>query len=94
MAAATVVVIVCRLVLVTVLCDTVERLTGSERAGGLAVAVYAMSSQFVFFNSQFAYQTMSLPLALAAVTFIARARSADKPLPLLAGATSVCSRWR
>jgi len=87
MAAATVVVIVCRLVLVTVLCDTVERLTGSERAGGLAVAVYAMSSQFVFFNSQFAYQTMSLPLALAAVTFIARARSADKPLPLLAGAT-------
>ena len=43
------------------------------RAGGLAVAFYALSSQFVFFNSQFAYQTLALPLALAAVSFIADA---------------------
>jgi hypothetical protein len=89
MAAAFLVVIASRLVLVTVLCDATEQMTGSARAGGLAVAVYAFSSQFVFFNSQFAYQTMALPLALAAVSFIARARGSDNPVPLLGGAT-VC----
>lgn len=87
MAAAFAVILVCRVVLVTVLCDTVEHLTGSERAGGLAVAVYALSSQFVFFNSQFAYQTMALPLALAAVSFIARAQEFNDPMPFVGGAT-------
>lgn len=89
MAAAYVVILFCRVVLVTVLCDAVEHLSGSERAGGLAVAFYAFSSQFVFFNSQFAYQTMALPLALAAVSFIARAHEADDPMPFVGGAT-VC----
>jgi hypothetical protein len=87
--AVIVVVLVARLVLVLVLCDAVEHLTGSVRAGGLAVAVYAVSSQFVFFNSQFAYQTLALPLALAAVALIARARWASDPRPMLFGAT-VC----
>jgi hypothetical protein len=86
-AAAFLVILVCRVVLVTVLCDAIEHLSGSERAGGLAVAVYALSSQFVFFNSQFAYQTMALPLALAAVSFIARAHDSDDPMPFVGGAT-------
>ena len=89
MVAATAVMLVARLVLVLVLCDAVEHLTGSPRKGGLAVAVYAVSAQFTFFNSQFAYQTLALPLALAAVAFIARARWAHDPRPLLIGAT-VC----
>lgn len=89
MAAAYVVIILSRLALVTVLCDAVEQSTGSSRAGGLAVAVYAISPQFVFFNSQYAYQTVAIPLALAALNLIVRARLSDKPLPLLGGAT-VC----
>jgi hypothetical protein len=89
MAAAMAVVFLARLVLVLALCDAVEQLTGSPRAGGLAVAVYATSSQFVYFISAFAYQTLALPLALAAVAFIARARWVADPRPLLAGAT-VC----
>ena len=89
MASALLVVLSARVVLVSVLCDAVEQLTGSIRAGGLAVAVYAVSPQFVFFNSQFSYQTLALPLALAAVSLIARARQSDRPVPLLAGAT-VC----
>lgn len=89
MIAVVVVVIVARLVLVLVLCDAVEQLTGSARAGGLAVAVYAWTSHFVFFDSIFSYVTLSLPLALAAVAFIARARGAEDPRLLLAGAT-VC----
>jgi hypothetical protein len=82
-------ILVARLVLVFVLCDAVEHLTESSRAGGLAVAVYALSPQFVWFNSQFSYQTLSLPLALGAVSLIGRARHAERPAPFLEGAT-VC----
>jgi len=89
MAAAMTVILLCRLTLVTVLCDAVEQLTGDARAGGMAVAAYAVSPQFVFFNSQFAYQTLALPLALAAVSLLGRARKADYPVPLFLGAT-VC----
>jgi hypothetical protein len=87
MASAVIVILVVRVILVTVLCDAVEQLTGSARAGGIAVVVYAVSPQFVFFNSQFAYQTLALPLALAAVSMIARSRSAVEPLPFFGGAT-------
>ncbi len=89
MGAAMAVVLVARLALVLVLCDAVEHLTGSPRTGGLAVAVYAMSAHFIAFNTMFSYQTLALPLALAAVSFIARARWAADPRPLFAGAT-VC----
>ncbi len=87
MVAAVAVIISARLVLVFVLADAVELLTESSRAGGLAVAIYAMSPQFVWFNSQFAYQTMSLPLALGAVSLLGRARNAEQPVPLFGGAT-------
>jgi hypothetical protein len=87
--AVTAVVLIARLVMVLVLCDAVEQLTGSSRAGGLAVAAYACSAHFVPWDSMFAYQTMALPLAVAAVAFVARARCADDPRLLLIGA-SVC----
>lgn len=87
--ATVVVVLVARIVLVTVLCDAVENATGSARAGGVAVAVYAVCDQFVVFMSQYAYQTLALPLALAAVSLTARARWARRPGVLLAGA-AVC----
>lgn len=87
MLSATITVLLARTVLVTVMCDAVEQITGSARAGGLAVAVYATSPQFVFFNSQFSYQTLSIPIALAAMSMIARARTAKAPLPYFGGAT-------
>jgi hypothetical protein len=89
MVAAVATVLAARVALVLALCDAVEHLTGSHRAGGLAVAAYSVSAQFIFFNSQFAYQTLALPLALAAVAFVARARWVDNPGPLFFGAT-VC----
>ncbi len=89
MVAALTVILVARLVLVAVLCDAVEQLTGSARAGGLAVAIYAVSPQYVWFNSQFSYQTLSIPLALGAISLIGRARPVDRPFGLLGGAT-VC----
>jgi hypothetical protein len=87
--AAMAVALAARIALVLVLCDAVEHLTGSPRAGGLAVVVYAVSAHFVAFNSMFSYQTLALPLALAAVAFIARARWAADPRLLFGGAT-VC----
>lgn len=89
MFAATIALLLARLALVLALCAAVEHITGSARAGGLAVAVYAISPQFVYFNSQFAYQSLAFPLALAAVAFVARARSSDNAKPLYGGAT-VC----
>lgn len=89
MLAATVLIILARVVLVALLCDSVELLADSARAGGLAVAVYAVSPQFVWFNSQFSYQTLSIPLALGAISLIGRARDSATPLPFFGGAT-VC----
>lgn len=86
--AATTVLLLARLALVLTLCAAVEHLTGSPRAGGLAVAVYAVSPQFVFFNSQFAYQSLALPLALAAVAFIAHTRRSENVMPLFGGGTA------
>jgi hypothetical protein len=83
--AGTAVVLVARLVLVLALCDAVEQVSGSARAGGLAVAVYSISPQFVFFNSQFSYQTLALPLAVTAVALIGRVRHSPHGRLLMAG---------
>ncbi len=45
-----------------------ERIGGSTRVGLLAVAVFAASPAFVFFNSYFAYESLALPLAMSALT--------------------------
>lgn len=83
------VVLLARVILVLALCAAVEHATGNLRTGGLAVAVYAVSPQFVFFNSQYSYQTLSLPFALASVALVARARTARHPVPVFCGA-SIC----
>jgi hypothetical protein len=56
-----------RLVLVLGIFLVVERVTGSARAGGIGVLVYASSPQFYSFNAQFAYQTLAIALSVAAV---------------------------
>ena len=94
MVASIALVLVARLALVLLLCDVTEQLTGSARAGGLAVAIYAFNPHFVSWDSQFAYQTLAYPLALAAVCLVARARRVDDPRLLLfgAGICLSCSR--
>ena len=53
---------VARLLIVVALFLLVERVLGSPRAAGLAVAVYAANSNFVFFSAQFSYESLALPL--------------------------------
>jgi hypothetical protein len=42
-----------------------ERATRSTRAAGIAVAVYVCNPSFLYFNAQFAYESMALLLGLA-----------------------------
>jgi hypothetical protein len=60
-----------RLLIVLALFLLVERLLGSSRAAGIAVAVYAANSNFAFFSAQFSYESLALPLLV--VVFFAYA---------------------
>lgn len=72
----------------------VEWLTGSERVAAIAALVYAANPQYLFFNSQFSYQSLALPLALAAVYLLVdrshpRHRRAVLPAIAIGGAAIV-----
>ena len=63
-----------RVVLSLGIAAVVVRLTRSHRAGAVAVVVYACNPQMLFFNSQFSYQTLALPLAVLTVALFASRR--------------------
>lgn len=58
---------IARLVLMLALYVLYERLTGSPRAAGLGALVYAATPNFLFWSSQFAYESLALPLATVAL---------------------------
>ncbi|MBD8869384.1 glycosyltransferase family 39 protein [Nocardioides donggukensis] len=90
-AAQFLVVVIARVALVLLLFGLAERLTRSSRAAALAVLLYSASSQFYFFNAQFSYQTVALPLAVAAVLLTVRAvdaRGRRWPVPAMAAAVA------
>ncbi|MGO9904547.1 MAG: hypothetical protein ACLP4R_10500 [Solirubrobacteraceae bacterium] len=63
---------VMRLVMMVALFLLFER-AASTRVAALATVLYAANPNFVFFDAQWAYESFSLPLALAAVALAARA---------------------
>jgi O-antigen/teichoic acid export membrane protein len=64
---AVVVLVLTRVVMSLAVIAIVQRLTGSVRAGAVAGLVYVCNPQLLFFNSQYSYQTLALPLAVFAV---------------------------
>lgn len=54
-----------RLVLMLALFLFFERATGSARAAGVAVAIYACNPSFLYFDSQFGYESIALTLGAA-----------------------------
>ena len=74
-----------------------ERLSGSAHVAGLAGAIYCANSNFLFFNSQFAYESLALPLLVLVLVCLAEreaASSAEKaawtlPIILSVGAVVV-----
>jgi hypothetical protein len=71
------VVLLCRLLLVLTIYHGALTVNPSRWAASLVVILYAASPQFYFFNSQFAYQTMALTLGLGGVFLLRRAQLAE-----------------
>ena len=68
-----------RVVLVLVIFLVVERVCHSSRAGGIAVLVYAAGPQFYGFDTQYAYETLALAFAAAAVYLLFVSIDAEQP---------------
>lgn len=61
-----------RLILVLALFLLFEEVSGSPRPAGLAAAVYMAQPNFLFWSSQYSYESLSLPVALALLVLAAR----------------------
>jgi hypothetical protein len=48
-----------------------ERISGSEQVGGIAALLYTANSNFLLFDSQFSYETLSLPIATTVLYLVA-----------------------
>jgi hypothetical protein len=77
-AAGVILVGVARLVLVASLFLLFQRVSGSARAAGLGVAIYAGNFNFLFWGAQFSYESLSLPLLLMAMMALAEREAAPK----------------
>jgi hypothetical protein len=75
--AESLVVLLCRLLLVLILYRAALLVSPSRRGASLVVAFYAVSSEFYSFNSGFAYQTVALTLGLGGIYLLRRAQLAD-----------------
>jgi hypothetical protein len=56
-----------------------REITASERVASIAVLVYTANPNFVFFGSQFAYESFALPLGVCILALIARGTRSDEP---------------
>lgn len=69
--------LLCRLLLVLILYNATLTISPSRRVASGTVIFYALSPQFYFFNSQFAYQTMALTLGLGGIYLLRRGQIAE-----------------
>jgi hypothetical protein len=67
---------VARLVLVASLFLLFQRVSGSPRAAGLGVAIYAGNFNFLYWGAQFSYESLALPLLLMAMMALAERETA------------------
>jgi hypothetical protein len=75
--AISLVILLCRLLLVLIIYHCALLVSPSRRGASLVVAFYAVSSEFYSFNSGFAYQTLALTLGLGGIFLLRRAQLAD-----------------
>lgn len=73
-AAAAGTLLLARLIIVLAILGLTALITSSLRAGAVAVLVYLTNPQLLFFNSQYSYQTLALPLAVLSLYFVATRR--------------------
>ena len=75
--AMSLVVLLCRLILVLIIYRSALLVSPSRRGASLVVAFYAVSSHFYSFDSGFAYETLALTLGLGGIYLLRRAQLAD-----------------
>ena len=63
---------IARLLLMLALFLLLERITSSASVAGLAALLYTANPNFLFFDSQFSYESLALPLAVVAAFAIVR----------------------
>jgi O-antigen/teichoic acid export membrane protein len=85
--AAAITLMLARLVMVLALVAIIRIVSGSYRAGAVGVLVYVANPQLLFFNSQYSYQTLALPLAVLTIYFFASRRRGGRYSLLLPLAT-------
>lgn len=76
-----------RVVISLAIIALVTLVTGSRRAGAIGAVIYVLNPQELFFNSQYSYQTLALPLSVFAVYLFAIRRRGNRAalvLPLAA----------
>jgi hypothetical protein len=77
MLAMSLVVLLCRLLLVLIIYHSALLVSPSRRGASLVVAFYAVSSHFYAFDSGFSYETLALTLGLGGIFLLRRAQLAD-----------------
>ena len=75
--AISLVVLLCRLLLVLIIYHSSLLVSPSRRGASLVVAFYAVSSHFYSFDSGFAYETLALTLGLGGIFLVRRAQLAN-----------------
>jgi hypothetical protein len=75
----TVVVGISRVVLVLSLFLLYGQIGGSTRTGGIAALIYAANPSFVYFDGQFAYETMALPFGALTLFLLVQRRWFGRP---------------
>ncbi len=75
--AADIVLILARLVLTLSILLIISTITRSQRFACVVTLLYCCNEQYLFFNSQFSYQTLALPLALLTIWLLLRPRADD-----------------
>jgi hypothetical protein len=75
--AESLVVLLCRLLLVLIIYRSALLISPSRRGASLVVAFYATSSHFYSFDAGFAYETLALTLGLGGIYLLRRAQLAD-----------------
>lgn len=69
---------IARLVMLASLFLLFERVSGSARAAGLGVAIYAGNFNFLFWSAQYSYESLALPLLLLTMMALAEREVAPK----------------
>ena len=70
-----------RLTLVAALFLLADEVLGSPRAAGLTVVIYAANPNFLYWEAQYAYESLALPLAVLTIFLIARGKGRTPSVP-------------